>query len=153
MAGGPETTVTEILTPILEMEGYELVAVETAGSRHNRTLRLLVHKQGGLSVADCKTVEQSVRPILEVHHILVDYKQFEIASPGVDRPLKTAADFKRNIGRTVHVETAPTNGQASEARGQVVDVLDGCIILEKTSGETVQIEISRVCQGTVQLLW
>lgn len=150
MAGGIETTVAEMLTPILQTEGFELVAVETAG---NRTLRLLIHKQGGLSVSDCKTVDHAVRPILEIHQILSKYKQFEIASPGVDRPLKTSADFQRNLGRTVQIEATSHNGQTFEVQGKVADVVDGYVILEQTSGKTVHIEISRVCKGYIQLSW
>jgi len=153
MAGGIETTVAEMLTPLLHAEGFELVAVEIAGNRKNRTLRLLIHKQGGLSVSDCKAVDDAVRPILEVHQILDDYKQFEIASPGVDRPLTTAADFRRNLGRTVEIETTSQSGQAFKLEGQVADVIDGCVVLEQTSGKTIHIEISKVCKAYIQLIW
>jgi ribosome maturation factor RimP len=112
-----------------------------------------VHKQGGLSVSDCKAVDHAVRPILEVHQILSEYKQFEIASPGVDRPLETAADFRRNLGRTVQIEATSESGQAFEVEGQVVDVVDGCVVLEQTSGKTVHIEISKVCKAYIQLIW
>ena len=145
MAGGIETTVAEMLTPLLHAEGFELVAVETAGSRKNRILRLLIHKHGGLSVSDCKAVDTAVRPILEVHQILDEYKQFEIASPGVDRPLTTAADFRRNLGRTVEIQTTSQSGQAFKLQGQVADVIDGCVVLEQKSGKTIHIEISKVC--------
>lgn len=153
MAGGIETTVAEMLTPLLHAEGFELVAVETAGNRKNRILRLLIHKQGGLSVSDCKAVDDAVRPILEVHQILDAYKQFEIASPGVDRPLTTAADFRRNLGRTVEIETTSQSGQAFKLQGQVADVIDGYVVLEQTSGKTIHIEISKVCKAYIQLIW
>ncbi|MCE2400715.1 hypothetical protein J4G08_07465 [Candidatus Poribacteria bacterium] len=153
MAEGIETTVAEMLTPLLHADGFELVAVETAGNRKNRILRLLIHKQGGLSVSDCKVVDNAVRPILEVHQILAEYKQFEIASPGIDRPLTTAADFQRNLGRTVQIEAASQSGQAFEVQGQVVNVADGCVVLEQTSGKTVHIEISQVCKAYIQLIW
>lgn len=153
MAGGIENTVADILTPLLHTEGFELVDVETAGNRKNQILRLLIHKPGGLSVSDCKTVDNTVRPILEVHQILAEYTQLEIASPGVDRPLKTAADFQRNLGRTVQIEATSHNGQTFEVQGQVTDVADGDIILEQTSGKTVHIEISRICKGYIQLIW
>lgn len=153
MVGDIETTVAEMLTPLLHADGFELVAVETAGNRKNRILRLLIHKQGGLSVSDCKAVDNAVRPILEVHQILDEYKQFEIASPGVDRPLTTAADFRRNLGRTVEIETTSQSGQAFKLQGRVADVIDGCVVLEQTSGKTIHIEISKVCKAHIQLIW
>ncbi len=153
MAGGIEIIVSEIITPLLEREGYELVAVETAVSRKNQILRLLIHKQGGLSVQDCKVVDQAVRPVLEVHHILDVYKQLEIASPGIDRPLTTLRDFQRNIGRTVTIETTSTNGHLFDVQGMLKDVVDGCIVLEQASGKNKNIDITQVCKGYIQLTW
>lgn len=153
MTGGIDIIVSDIITPLLEREGYELVAVETTGNQRNQILRLLIHKQGGLSVQDCKTVNQAVRPALEVHQVLDDYKQLEIASPGIDRPLTTLRDFQRNIGRTVKIETTPTDGQVSEVQGLLKNVKDECIILEQASGKNKNIDISQVCKGYIQLAW
>lgn len=153
MIGEIETTIAEILTPILEIEGYELVAVETAGSQKNRTLRLLIHKPGGISLVDCKALDREVRPILEVHQFLDDYKQLEIASPGLDRPLTSEGDFKRNIGRNVQIVTISTNGNSIDLQGQVKDVIDGCVVLEQTSGKTINIDISQIYTGSIQLIW
>ena len=153
MTEGIETTIEEILTPLLNLEGYELVAVETAGTQKNRILRLLIHKQGGLSVTDCKVVDQEVRPILEVHQILDTYKHLEIASPGLDRPLTTIRDFQRNIGKDVKILTSSSNGQATDLQGQVKKVIDGSVVLEQTSGKTIHINISQIDKGYIQLAW
>lgn len=153
MTGGIENTVAELLTPFLQTEGYELVDVETSGGNRNQTLRLLIHKDGGLTLSDCKTVDNVVRPILEVHQLLTGYRQLEIASPGLDRPLKTEADFKRNIGRNVQIQTTSNSGKSDEVEGKITDVLDTHILLEQSSGKTVQIEISQICKGYIQLVW
>lgn len=153
MVGDIETTIAKLLSPLLHTEGFELVAVEIAGNSKNQILRLLIHKHEGLSVADCKTVDQIVRPILEVHQILEKYKQFEIASPGVDRPLKNEADFRRNIGRTVQIKLTTNNTQHSKVKGQLIDIVEGCVVLEQTSGKTIHIKISQICEGYIQLNW
>lgn len=153
MLKGIETKVTELLETFLQKEGYELVDVETAGGNTNRTLRLLIHKDGGLAVSDCKYLDQAVRPILEVHQLLTEYKQLEIASPGLDRPLKTEADFKRNLGRNVQIQTTSKNGQMNEVEGNITDVVDSHVVLEETTGQTVQIKISDIYKGHIQLVW
>lgn len=153
MVQGIENTVANMLTPLLDIEGFELVAVETAGSNRYKILRLLIHKPGGLSISDCQTVNQAVLPVLEVHKIMSKYKQLEIASPGLDRPLITAADFRRNNGRTVKVEVESQNKKTLEVIGKVIDVEDSCIIIEQASGKTVNIELSRICKGYIQLAW
>ncbi len=153
MTGGIENTVAALLTSVLQTEGYELVDVETAGGRRNQILRLLIHKDGGLSLSDCKMVDNAVRPILEVHHLLTEYKQLEIASPGLDRPLKTEADFKRNIGRNVQIQTTSKSERSNEVEGIIADVVDSQIVLEQSSGKTAQLKISQICKGYIQLVW
>ena len=153
MIRGIETIVAELLTPFLQTEGYELVDVETAGSNRNKTLRLLIHKGGGLSVTDCKYVDQSVRPVLEAHHLLTEYRQLEIASPGLDRPLKTEADFKRNLGRNVQIRTTSKNSQMNEVEGKITNVVDRHVVLEETTGQVVHIKISEIYKGYIQLVW
>ena len=153
MSEGIEYGVAEMLAPVLKIEGYELVAVETSGGKRNQTLRLLIHKPGGLSISDCQNVNKVVLPILEVNQIMSKYKHLEIASPGIDRPLITEADFKRNTGRTVKIDTSTTNKQHNDVLGEVIDIKDGILIIKEASGETVEIEFSQILQGHIQLDW
>ena len=153
MPEGIENTVTEMLTSLLNIEGYELVAVETSGGKRNQILRLLIHKPGGLSISDCQNVNKAVLPILEVHQIMSKYKHLEIASPGIDRPLITEADFQRNKGRTVKVETYTSKKQIYDVIGKVIAMKDGILIIKQASGETVHIESSQILKGHIQLDW
>lgn len=153
MPEGIENTVTEMLTPLLNIEGYELVAVETSGGKRNKILRLLIHKPGGLSISDCQIVNNTVLPILKVHQIMSKYKHLEIASPGIDRPLITEADFRRNKGRTVKVEMCTSNKQIYDVIGKVIDIKNEILIIKKASGETVHIESSQILKGHIELDW
>ena len=138
--------IIEMLTPMLDIDGIELVDVET----HGQTLRLLIHKQGGLSVADCQAVNHVVHPILEVHEHLASYAQLEVASPGIDRPLRTANDFRRNCGRTVEIEidSAPENVQ-----GTVVEVHPERVVLAQTGGKRISVQISQIRNAHIHLKW
>jgi len=144
-----KNSVFEMLAPILQIDGIELVDVETQG----KTLRLLVHKPGALSVADCQAVNQVVHPILAVHQYLTDCTQLEVASPGVDRPLRTARDFQRNRGRTVHIKAAAENDRTYELHGTIMAVLAGKVVLAQTSGEQVSVEISQIRNAHIKLNW
>ena len=128
-----KNSIFQLLAPILDIDGIELVDVET----QLQTLRLLIHKPGGLSVSDCQAVNRVVRPILEVHQHLANYTQLEIASPGLDRPLRTAADFQRNCGRTVQIEADLKNDRKYEVRGDVIEVNDEKVVLAQDDGKHV----------------
>ena len=151
MTATEKNVIIEMLTPMLELDGIELVDVET----HRQTLRLLIHKPEGLSVVDCQAVNHVVRPILEVHEQLAGYTQLEVASPGIDRPLQTARDFQRNCGRTVQIEVAsePENGQEYHLQGVVVEVHPERVILAQTGGENISVQISQIRKAHIHLKW
>ena len=146
-----KNAIIEMLTPILDLDGVELVDIET----HRQTLRILIHKPDGLSLKDCQAVNRIVQPILEVHELLAGYTQLEVASPGVDRPLRTSRDFQRNCGRTVRIEIASEseNERRHYVKGVVVDVQPETVVLAQTGGKNISIEISKICEARIHLQW
>ena len=144
-----KNSIIEMLTPMLDIDGIELVDVEA----HSKTLRLLIHKPDGLSVADCQAVNQIVRPILELHKHLADYAQLEVASPGIDRPLRTAKDFQRNCGRTVRIEILSKNEQKGQLQGTVVEVSPEEVVLAQTDGKYTSVKISQILNARIHLRW
>ena len=149
MTTAEKNAIIEMLAPMLDLDGIELVDVEV----HARTLRLLIHKPDGLSVRDCQMVNQTVRPVLEVHEHLASYTQLEVASPGIDRPLRTAKDFQRNCGRAVQIEVISTDGQQREVQGTIVDVHPGRVVLEESNGKSISVKISQILNAHIQLMW
>ncbi len=156
-----KSRIFELLSPMLLIDSIELVDVEA----QEKTLRLLIYKSGGLSIADCQSVNAIVHPILEVHQYLRTYAQLEVASPGIDRPLKTAADFRRNQGKTVRIETVSkdekgTSGSCNApsvenavVQGSIKEVLDGTVVVTQSDGKSMQIELSCIHNACIQLEW
>lgn len=146
-----KNAIIEMLTPVLDIDGIELVDVET----QRQTLRLLIYKPDGLSVKDCQAVNHIVQPILEVHEFFAGYAQLEVASPGVDRPLRTARDFQRNCGRTVRIEvdSESENRQGHCVQGVVVEVQPETVVLKQTDGKSTAVEISQIRTAHIHLQW
>ncbi len=149
MTTSEKNSIFELLVPILDIDGIELVDVET----QLKSLRLLIHKPGGLSVSDCQTVNSVVRPILEVHEHLASYTQLEVASPGLDRPLRTAADFQRNCGRAVRIEVVSEDDRKRQVQGAVTEVSEEKVVLAETNGNRVAINISEIHNAYIHLKW
>ena len=103
------TTLEGILEPTLAGMGYELVDAQV--SNRGRFLRIFMDKPGGITVDDCATVSRHLTHLLEVEGI--DYDRLEVSSPGLDRPLRKAADFARFAGQKVDVRMrlADANGR------------------------------------------
>jgi len=84
-----------VIEPVVAGMGYELVDVQA--SNGGRFLRLFIDKPQGINVDDCAAVSRQLARVLEVEGI--DYDRLEVSSPGLDRPLRKAADFARFAGQ------------------------------------------------------
>jgi len=89
-----------ILEPTLSGMGFELVDAQV--SNRGRFLRIFMDKPGGgITLEDCAAVSRHLSRVLEVEGI--DYDRLEVSSPGLDRPLRKAADFARFAAQKVDV--------------------------------------------------
>jgi ribosome maturation factor RimP len=81
----------------------ELVDVERAGMGLLRvTIDKLDPSGGGVRIEDCERVSRHLSRVYEVEN--VDYRRLEVGSPGVDRPLRSEADFRRFAGERVEIK-------------------------------------------------
>ncbi len=96
------TGMRELLEPVVEAMGFELVMVELAGPG-GRTLRLYIDSPGGILVEDCETVSNQVSSVLDVEDPIGDEYTLEVSSPGIDRPLVKPEHFEKVLGRLVNI--------------------------------------------------
>lgn len=95
----------ELLAPIVEGCGFELVDVEYVKEAGNWYLRGYIDKPGGITVNDCEAVSRTFSDRLDEKDFIEDSYIMEISSPGLDRPLKKEKDFARSMGKLVEVRT------------------------------------------------
>ncbi|MFC2714798.1 ribosome maturation factor RimP [Kingella denitrificans] len=136
----------QILETTLPGMGYELVDVELTAQG---ILRVFIDKEGGITVEDCATVSNHLSRVFMVED--VDYKHLEISSPGLDRPLKKAADFVRFTGSMVKLKTRlPVDGQKNFI-GRIESFDDAAqTIVLAFDGKTAQIELSNVDKARIK---
>jgi ribosome maturation factor RimP len=84
-----------------------------------------------VSHADCERVSQQLSVILDVEELVPGPGYIlEISSPGMDRALKTAADFQRFRGRLAKVSTTEPIGEAKFFEGRLLGFEEGKVRLE-----------------------
>ena len=76
----------------------ELVDVERAALG---LLRVTIDHADGVTIDRCHQVSNQLSRVYEVENI--DYKRLEVGSPGVDRPLRNEAEFRRFLGERAEV--------------------------------------------------
>ena len=96
----------EIITPVIEDMGYELVRLRLMGGEV-ATLQVMADKpDGGIEVDDCAQISTAISATLDVEDPIVEAYNLEVSSPGIDRPLTRLKDFEAFEGYEAKLETA-----------------------------------------------
>lgn len=117
--------------------GFELVEVQLRTEQIGLVLRVIIYKEGGISVGDCSAVSREVAPLLEVEDIISKAYHLEVSSPGLDRPLRTERDYSRNIGKKIKL----TFDDVEKVHRTVVGIIVSCAndLLEIQDDRAVQV--------------
>ncbi|HKJ29112.1 MAG: ribosome maturation factor RimP [Desulfuromonadales bacterium] len=99
------TQIETLVLPILDDLGYELVDLQLQQDGKQLALRIFVDKPAGITLDDCVEVSREVSAILEVEDPIRSAYRLEVSSPGLDRPLKKAADFERFVGKKARLKS------------------------------------------------
>ncbi|MBA2660617.1 MAG: ribosome maturation factor RimP [Nitrosospira sp.] len=119
--------------------GYELVELER--SARGKLLRVFIDKPDGIGVKDCVAVSGHLSRLLAVEGI--DYDRLEISSPGLDRPLRKAADFVRFAGETAKLKLRVALQGQRNFVGILREVNDGILKLE-VDGKMLDLELNNL---------
>ena len=133
-----EERTEQLLEPIVEEAGFELVDVEYVKEAGNWYLRAYIDKPGGITVDDCELVSRKFSDILDDKDYIEDSYIFEVSSPGLGRPLKKEKDFKRSLGEEVEVRTYRAIDRQKEFTGVLKDYDKDTVTIEYED-ESVQV--------------
>ncbi len=123
-------TLTDLLEPLAEAHGFELVAVEQSGGRRSPVIRVLLDRDGGLDLEAITVANGWVSDALDQVEQLGGPYTLEVSSPGVDRPLRRLVDFDRFAGETVTVKTHTTGEGRHAWTGKLLGAEDGTVLVE-----------------------
>jgi len=112
--------VEALLRPLVERAGLELVDVTFGREAGRRVLRVTVDRDGGVDLDTIADVSEKVARRLDLEVAIEDGYELEISSPGIERPLKTPAQFARSVGERVKVRTAAPVDDAQTQTGTLV---------------------------------
>lgn len=94
----------QALKPVIEQAGYELVEVTYQKEVTGMNLVFTIDSDNGVTIDDCEKVHKLIDPILDELNPTDDKPYIlSVSSPGIDRPLKTDRDFKRNEGKEIEI--------------------------------------------------
>jgi ribosome maturation factor RimP len=110
----------ELLVPVVEATGLDLEDVEVTRQGRTNQVRVLVDKDGGVSLDEVAEVSQAVSATLDLPTadavLGATPYVLEVSSPGIDRPLVHPRQWRRAIGRLVRTQLTG----AGEVTGRVI---------------------------------
>jgi ribosome maturation factor RimP len=155
--------IQNVLEPVLAGEGFELIELQyKRGSRGGALLRLTIDTLGrdsyvgkagegpsGVTIDDCARVSRLLSPALDVEDLITSKYDFEVSSPGVNRPLTKPRHFQLAKGLNIRVKTrVPVDG-ANFYIAPLIDANEFDIALE-VKGERLEIPLRFVSQANLE---
>ncbi|MBL1241461.1 MAG: ribosome maturation factor RimP [OCS116 cluster bacterium] len=118
---GLAKVIAEIIEPVIEDAGYQLVRVRIIGDEDGLTVQIMAENltDGTLGVDDCAKISRAISPVLEVEDPIANEYRLEVSSPGMSRPLVRPIDFERNAGMEAKVELANMIDGRKRFRGKL----------------------------------
>ena len=98
--------VRELVLPIASDLGLELYDIEQRGGTLRITLDTPAGSDSGVKLDDLSLASRLIGRELDHHDPVPGHYTLEVTSPGVERALRTAAHFRREIGKVVAIRLA-----------------------------------------------
>lgn len=126
--------------------GLEVVDVLFRRQGKHSLLRIDVDRPGpaGAGLADCERVSRGLEILLDREDPIGDAYDLQVSSPGIERPILSDDDFRRNAGRPVVIDTTEPVGGLRCLRGVLGGLAEDTVRLTVGDGEEVRIPRDRI---------
>jgi ribosome maturation factor RimP len=138
----------DTLRPAIERAGLDLEDVEVTPAGRRRLVRVVVDKDGGVSLDGIAETTRLVSTRLDEDDDLMGETSYtlEVTSPGTDRPLTAARHWRRNLGRLVKV----TRHDKDPLTGRIVEAGDSSARLD-VDGTSHDVDYTEVHKARVEV--
>lgn len=140
----------EIITPVIEDMGFELVRVRLMGGK-THTLQIMAERpEGGIEVDECAQISTAVSAVLDVEDPITEAYTLEVSSPGIDRPLTRLKDFEAFEGYEAKLETSELIDGRKRFKGMLAGV-EGSEVLINVEEGTIGLEFDWLAEAKLVL--
>ena len=142
--------VRQVVEPILESQGFELVDLEYQRESQGWVLRIYLDREGGVSLDDCAGISHEVGAVLEVKDLIPNAYILEVSSPGLTRPLKKPEDFNRFRNQMVKIKLyEPLDGRRN-FKGTLLG-LEGDRVRVEAEQQVYELPLQRIAKANLEI--
>ncbi len=157
MAAPIGTAVQQAVDSAVTQAGFELFSLTGGGTRNRPLLEVRIDRADGTKVTidDCALVSRAIEAVLDGSGLVAETYRLEVSSPGMDRPLRHAADWRRFAGRRVAVTSGALAGSRVEGTllGLDEDAGDETGVVRDDQGTEHRVALADVKSARLVVTW
>jgi ribosome maturation factor RimP len=158
----PIEAVRGIAERVARSRGLEIFDVQMRRESIGPVLRVVIDKPApadgapepadeSIGIQDCQRVSEDLSAVLDVEDVIDHRYTLEVSSPGLDRPLRHAADYRRFAGRAAKIVLSePMDGQ-THYKGRLRGVEGDTVVFEDSQGHEHRIPLAQISRGRLEV--
>ncbi len=116
-----------LFRPAVKALGFELLGIDLNQNAQRSILRIYIDKDAGITLDDCVLVSRQLTGLLDVEDPIPGHYELEVSSPGLDRPLFTAEQLGKCVGKTIKLRLYEKQAGRRQYIGLLISVEEDLI--------------------------
>ena len=154
----PLQRIQEIATRVAAAYGLDIFEITMRREGGGEVLRVVLDRPGpaatpedSVSIADCEKVSHELSTILDVEDVIKGAYTLEVSSPGLDRPLRHADDYRRFAGRAAKIVTREPVQRQTAFSGRIRGMDGDEVLFEKEGGKEVRLPLNLISRARLDV--
>jgi ribosome maturation factor RimP len=154
----PLDRIRAIAERVAATRGLDVWDVQSRREVNGHVVRVFIDRPGraatpdeSVSIEDCEQVNREIGAILDVEDPLPFAYTLEVSSPGLDRPLRGADDYRRFEGRLAKVVVREPVDNQKAFEGRLRGVTGEDVVLEAPNGRMHRLPLALITRGRLDV--
>jgi ribosome maturation factor RimP len=154
----PQEHIRTIAERVAASRGLTIWDIQIRREAPGHVVRVFIDRPGpaatpeeSVSIEDCEQVNREIGTILDVEDPLPFAYTLEVSSPGLDRPLRGADDYRRFSGRLAKLVVSEPVDNQKAFEGRLRGVTDADVLLEAPNGRVHRLPMRLITRGRLEV--
>ena len=146
----------DVVVAELDSLGFDLVEIRRGGTRTRPVVDVRIDRRDGqkVTVDDCARASRAIEARFDAGDVFQGNYVLEVSSPGLERPLRTAADWQRFTGQRARLTSAAVGGMVE---GEIVGLEDDAgravAVVRDDKGATHRAPVDAIREARLVFHW
>jgi ribosome maturation factor RimP len=146
-----EKEIIRLAEPVLTEMGYELIDLSYK-KEPGWVLRLFIDKENGITLENCESVSRLIGDMLDANNLIGERYNFEVSSPGINRPLTKKEDFTRFAGNKIILQLKQPYADRKNFKGILKGITDNNVEIAESDSSTYNIPFDLISKARMDII-